>query len=77
VQKHTDWAAVAAMALVERTGRERWTQYLDPANGKEGMDTRRKRKASGGSVRNMAPPIKQKAAMVPGRANIQCRKRWT
>jgi 3-keto-L-gulonate-6-phosphate decarboxylase len=80
VKRHgTDWVAVAAL-VPGRTNvqcHHRWTQTLDRI-GKKGVKWTQEEDAKLiEAVKNHGTAWVAVAALVPGRANEQCRKRWT
>jgi 3-keto-L-gulonate-6-phosphate decarboxylase len=81
VKKHgTAWVAVAAL-VPGRTNiqcRKRWTQTLDPAIGKiAGKWTPEEDTKLIEAVKKHGTAWVAVAALVPGRTNVQCRRRWT
>jgi hypothetical protein len=81
VKKHgTHWVVVAAQ-VPGRTNdqcRARWTQTLDPTNGKKtGKWALREDAKLTEAVKKHGNDWLSVAAMVPGRTNQQCMSRWT
>jgi hypothetical protein len=81
VKKHgKEWVAVAAM-VTGRTNKQchdRWTKILDPSDGKNAGKWKPKDDAKlTKAVKKHGKDWVAVAAMVPGRRNDQCQKRWT
>jgi S-ribosylhomocysteine lyase LuxS involved in autoinducer biosynthesis len=78
VKKHgKNWAAAAAMVpgRTNQQCRTRWVQTLDPANEKGKWTPEQDAKLTA-AVKRLGKKWVAIAAMVPGRTNQHCRKRW-
>jgi hypothetical protein len=81
VKKHgNDWVAVAAMVPGRTRGQclKRWTQSLDPSNGKKAGKWKPEEDGKlAEAVKKHGNDWVAVAALVPGRTSDQCHQRWT
>jgi hypothetical protein len=73
-----DWVVVAAMVPGRTNNRcqQRWTNALDPSNGKKGKWNPEEYGKLTKAVKKHGKDWVAVAAMVPGRTSKQCHQRW-